>query len=231
MMSLGAHGFPIGRGVVISCQAPEISPLRDPYVMKMMAVAAERAGAVGIRAEGARDIAAILGAVTLPLIGIRKKRYPGSDVYITACRQDVDLVAAAGAKIIALDATGRTRPFGETFEQVVTHAKDCGLAVMADLSCYDDAARAVDVGADAIGTTLVPVSADDVRAGGPNLLIIRRLAETYLTVPLIAEGRYAIAQDVVSALEFGASTVVIGRAVTDTHALACDFVAVAASVR
>src|SRR6218665_1373166 len=123
MMSLGAHGFPIGRGVVISCQAPEISPLRDPYVMKMMAVAAERAAAVGIRAEGARDIAAILGAVTLPRMGIRKKRYPGSDVYITACRQDGDLVAAAGAKIIALAATGRTSPFGETFEQVVTHTK------------------------------------------------------------------------------------------------------------
>ena len=46
-------------GIVVSCQAREGSPLRDPYVMSAMAAAAVEAGARGIRANGATDIAAI----------------------------------------------------------------------------------------------------------------------------------------------------------------------------
>lgn len=215
------------RGIVISCQAPEESPLRDPYVMATMARAAEQAGAVGIRAEGAEDIAAIAADVTLPIIGIRKKRYPGSDVYITATRSDVDLVADAGARIIALDATGRDRPFGETLEQVMHHAKERGLVIMADLAASDDADRAVAAGADLLGTTLVPAGEEDVRPGGPNLAVLERIAKAHPGMPLVAEGRYATPEDITAALDLGATTVVVGRAVTDTLALAKDLVGAA----
>src|SRR5690606_34917067 len=39
-------------GIVVSCQAPEGSPLRQPSIMAAMAEAGVLAGAVGIRANG-----------------------------------------------------------------------------------------------------------------------------------------------------------------------------------
>ena len=215
------------RGVVISCQAPEGSPLRDPYVMAAMAQTAQLAGAVGIRAEGPEDIAAIARTVSIPIIGIRKKRYPDSDVYITATRADVDLVADAGATIIALDATGRDRPYGETLEEVMQHAKKRRLIIMADLAASEDAGRAVAAGADFLGTTLVSASKEDVRPGGPNLAVLERIAKACPGLPLVGEGRYAVPDDVRAALDLGATTVVVGRAVTDTLALAQDLVGAA----
>nr|WSY56251.1 putative N-acetylmannosamine-6-phosphate 2-epimerase [Streptomyces sp. NBC_00886] len=213
---------PSTSGVIISCQAPHGSPLRDSHVMARMALAAQKAGAIGIRAEGARDIEAIRAVCSIPVIGIRKHHYRGSDVYITATRADVDTVADTGAEIVALDATPRPRPGGETLQQVIAHAKQRGMQVMADLAAFEDAARAVEAGADFLGTTLVPESR--VRPGIPNISIIRRLAEAALHRPIIAEGRFATPAHVTAALQAGASAVVIGRAVTDAYALAADMV-------
>ena len=58
-------------GLIVSCQAPPGSPLRGPEHMTAMARAAAAGGAAGIRAEGPADIAAIRGAVDLPVIGLR----------------------------------------------------------------------------------------------------------------------------------------------------------------
>ena len=213
------------RGVAISCQAPEESPLRIPSIMAAMAVAAEKAGAVAIRAEGFDDIAAIIAACPLPVIGIRKHRYPDSDVYITATTADVDLVADAGATIVALDATSRPRPGGEALSDIVAHAHRRGLQVMADLSSADDAAGALDAGVDYLGTTLVGASDDDIRPGGPNISVIQRIATAHPDSIIVAEGRYATADDVRLAVEAGAVTVVVGKAVTDAYALTKDLVA------
>jgi N-acylglucosamine-6-phosphate 2-epimerase len=215
------------RGIFISCQAPEGSPLRDPYVMASLARAAEKAGAVGIRAEGVDDISRIVEAVRIPVIGIRKKQYEDSDVYITATRYEVDEIARAGAGIVALDATRRTRPGGESLEKVVAHAKALGLTVMADLSSAQDAAAALAAGVDVLGTTLVAASDEDVRPGGPNLAVIEKLATAFPERQIIAEGRFATPDDARNAFRAGASTVVVGKAVTDAYALTRDLVAVA----
>lgn len=214
----------IPQGIIISCQAPEGSPLRDPYIMAALARAAEKAGAVGIRAEGVGDISRIAESVSLPIIGIRKKVYPDSEVYITPTMADVDLISNAGAKIIALDATSRPRPGGETLAEVVSYAKSLGLIVMADLSSSDDAAGAVAAGVDVLGTTLVSVSDEDIRPGGPNLAVIEQLASAYPDRQIIAEGRFSTPADARAAFQAGASTVVIGKAVTDAYALTCDLV-------
>ena len=214
----------VPQGIIISCQAPEGSPLRDPYIMAALARAAEKAGAVGIRAEGVDDISRIAESVSLPIIGIRKKVYPDSEVYITPTKAEVDLISHAGAKIIALDATPRPRPGGETLAEVVSYAKSLGLAVMADLSSSDDAAGAVAAGVDILGTTLVPVSDEDIRPGGPNLAVIEQLANAYPDRQIIAEGRFSTPADAKAAFQAGASTVVIGKAVTDAYALTYDLV-------
>ncbi len=216
-------------GLVISCQASEGSPLRDPYIMVAMARAAEAAGAVGTRVEGAADIAAVIAATSIPVIGIRKQHRPGSDVYITATLDDVDLIADAGATIVALDATSRPRPFGQELAEIVAHAHARGLLVMGDLAAADDAPAAIDAGVDAIGTTLVPASAEDGRPGGPNLAVLERLCREYPQTPVVAEGRYASPADIIAAFRAGATTVVVGRAVTDAYALARDLVSAAQS--
>lgn len=73
--------------LIVSCRALENEPLHSPFIMSRMALAAAQGGAVGIRANSVVDIRAIKESVSLPVIGIIKRDYPGSDVFITATLQ------------------------------------------------------------------------------------------------------------------------------------------------
>ena len=53
----------------------------------------------------------------MPVIGIIKKDYDDSDVYITPTMDEVDALVEVGCEIIAVDATNRLRPNGITFEE------------------------------------------------------------------------------------------------------------------
>ena len=80
-----------------------------------MSAAPERAGAVGIRSNSARDVRQIKAAVDLPVIGLIKKEYPPFEPYITVTMDEVDTLVEAGADVIALDCTSRERPDGQGF--------------------------------------------------------------------------------------------------------------------
>ncbi len=67
-------------------------------------------GAVGIRANTTEDINEIKRIVDLPVIGIIKRDYDGSEVFITATEKEVEELLETQAEIIALDATSRKRP-------------------------------------------------------------------------------------------------------------------------
>ena len=67
-------------------------------------------GAVGIRANTVRDITQIKQVVDLPVIGIIKKDYPGTPMYITVTMKEVDELAACGVDILAVQGTGALRP-------------------------------------------------------------------------------------------------------------------------
>lgn len=77
----------IKNGLVASCQALENEPLHSPFIMSKMALAAHLGGAVGIRANSLQDIQAIKKEVTLPVVGIVKRDYPDSDIFITATKK------------------------------------------------------------------------------------------------------------------------------------------------
>ena len=108
-------------GLIVSCQALEHEPLytKEGGIMPLMAKAAAQSGAVGIRANTVRDITQIKEAVDLPVIGIIKKDYEGTPMYITVTMKEVDELVACGVDILAVQGTSALRPDGSTAAQFI----------------------------------------------------------------------------------------------------------------
>ena len=200
-------------GLIVSCQALPGEPLFGADIMARLAVAAERGGAVGIRANSPADIAAIRAASSLPLIGLSKVDMAGFDVYITPTLADAIAVGEAGADIIALDATARPHPEGTLASFIKRVQEATGKLVLADISTYDEARAAQDAGADFVSTTMSGYTPYSPQAEAPDLDLVRRLASA-LSLPVIAEGRIATPEQARAALDAGAWAVVVGGAIT-----------------
>lgn len=80
----------IYKKLIVSCQALPDEPLHSSFIMGRMAKAAKEGGACGIRANSREDIEEIKRNVELPIIGIVKKEYADSPVYITPTMREVD---------------------------------------------------------------------------------------------------------------------------------------------
>lgn len=205
-------------GLVVSCQAPEGSPLRDPYILGRIAAAAENAGAVAIRAEGLASIEAIRKEVSVPIIGLIK-RFNSSPIYITPDIDDVRNLVEAGADIVAVDATERLREGGVTSEDFLAEAVAAigSVPIMADVDSLPSAVIAAQAGAQLVGTTLSGYTVGEIPAH-PDIELVREIASV-LQLPIIAEGRYSSAEDVQRALDYGAYAVCIGTSLTDPWTL------------
>lgn len=203
-------------GLIVSCQARPDNPLHGPVFMRAMALAAEAGGAVGLRMNGPDDIRAAREAVRLPIIGIHKRRYKGSPVEITPTYEDAAAVAAAGAAMVAVDATDRPRPGGVSLVDLIARIHErLGLPVLADCAALADGLAAEQAGADAVATTLsgyvdpaVPPPED------PDLDLVEALARA-VRIPVIAEGRLRSPAQARAALDRGAYAVVVGTAITN----------------
>lgn len=217
-------------GVIVSCQAPEGSPLRQPSIMAAMAQAGALAGAVGIRANGPADVAAIRAVVDLPIVGIDKRPDIDPLVYITPSIESVAGLVDAGADLVAIDATLRPRNGGgapsaaELLAQI--HAAYPGLPVMADVSNVPEGVAAAAARADIVATTLSGYTGEAVPADGPDIELIAALVAAQ-DRPVVAEGRFATPEQVAAAFAAGAHAVVVGTAITDALALARRFVGAA----
>jgi N-acylglucosamine-6-phosphate 2-epimerase len=221
---------PIAKGaIVVSCQARPDNPLHGPVFMAAMARAAEQGGAGGIRANGPADIAAIRAVVGLPIIGILKRAGAGPDhVEITRSLADAAEVIAAGADIVALDATARPRD-GEPLESLIAAIRrDLRRPVMADVDTSSNGVRAAAIGADLIATTLSGYTANTraPRDAAPDFELISALAAAVM-VPVIAEGRLWTPEHVAEAFARGAHAVVIGTAITNPREITRRFVGAA----
>lgn len=209
--------------LIVSCQAPADSPLHDPYVIARLALTAQQCGAGGVRIDSPAHIAATRALCSVPLIGIHKQTHEGSSVYITPTCSAAAGVIEAGADIIAIDATLRHRPHGETIGDIVNVIRAHGRLVMADVATESQGLAAAELGVDLIATTLSGYTEDTVRHAGPDLMLVERLA-TATRLPVICEGRVRTAADVRQAFRAGAYAVVVGGAITGIDQLVRQFV-------
>jgi N-acylglucosamine-6-phosphate 2-epimerase len=202
-------------GLIVSCQALEQEPLHSPFIMGRMARAAKEGGAVGIRANGRNDILAIKDEVDLPVIGIVKREYSNSPVYITPTIKEVEEVVSSGADIVAIDATNRKRPDGTTIKDVIELIKReyPDVLIMADVSTYEEGWNAEKFGADIVSTTLSGYTDNSPISLSPDFALVNSLSKI-LQIPIMAEGRISTPEDALKCLQMGAWAVVVGSAIT-----------------
>ncbi|MGV8909849.1 MAG: N-acetylmannosamine-6-phosphate 2-epimerase [Propionicimonas sp.] len=211
-------------GLVVSCQALPGEPLFGPVFMTAMAATAARAGAVAVRVNGLADIEAVRSAkLGVPIIGLWKDGEQG--VYITPTLEHALAVAAAGADIVALDATARPRPDGLSLAETIAavHSRT-GALVMADVATCEEGRAAAEAGADLVGTTLSGYTENTIDRRGADLDLVQHLAAA-LDIPVFAEGRIGTPDQAAEALRRGAWAVVVGGAITRPGAITSGFVA------
>jgi N-acylglucosamine-6-phosphate 2-epimerase len=210
-------------GLVVSVQAPRGSALDDPRVIAAMARAAQDAGAVGLRIEGEANLRAVLRRVEIPVIGLLKLAPAVDRPYLTATLAAVRAVLAAGAPIVAFDATSRPRSDGSSPEEAITAIHEGGALAWADCAVGADGIRAVAAGAEIVATTLCGYTAETASTALPAFGLVRELAQTGAFT--VCEGGVRTPAHVREAFAAGARAVVVGTAITGLEKLVGEFAA------
>jgi putative N-acetylmannosamine-6-phosphate epimerase len=201
-------------GVIVSCQPVPHGPTDSVPFVVGFALAARDGGARGLRIESAGNVAAVVQACDLPVIGLIKRDFAEYPVRITALLEDVYALADAGAAIIAVDATERRRPVAVAELIAAIHAR--GRVAMADCADVGEMRAALAAGADIIATTMSGYTGGPVPAL-PDLELVR--AGAALGGPVFAEGRYNTPALAAAAIAAGAHSVVVGTAITRPEAI------------
>ncbi len=212
--------------LIVSCQALENEPLHSDFIMGRMALAAKMGGACGIRANTVVDIKEIQKQVDLPIIGIIKKDYDDSEIYITPTMDEVDALVEAGVDIIALDATSRLRPGKKSLKEFFgeVRAKYPDKLFMADCSTEEEAIFADELGFDFIGTTMVGYTkeSEGLRIEENDFEILRNILAK-VKHKVIAEGNINTPEKCRRVIELGAFSVVVGSIITRPQLITKEF--------
>ena len=194
-------------------------------VMPLMAKAAAQSGAVGIRANTVRDITQIKEAVDLPVIGIIKKDYEGTPMYITVTMKEVDELVACGVDILAVQGTSALRPDGSTAPQFIAAIKEKypDQLVMADCATLEEGIACAGAGADFVGTTMRGYTPETKGIDDIDFDFIHELSEK-CPAKIIAEGHIHYPEQAKKALEAGAFALVVGGAITRPAEITARFV-------
>lgn len=213
--------------LIVSCQALPQEPLHSSYIMGRMAVAAREGGAAGIRANTKEDIAEIKKNVDLPIIGIVKRNYPDSGIYITPTMKEIGELMEVKPDIIALDATDALRPGGQTLEEFYEEIRETypEQPLMADCSTVEEALHADELGFDFIGTTLVGYTKQSahLRIEQNDFEIIRKILKK-ASHEVIAEGNINTPEKLRRVMDLGVYSVVVGSAITRPQLITKAFV-------
>lgn len=214
-------------GLIVSCQVQHDDPCYSEDFVLKMAQSAQWAGAVGIRANSPEQIKLIKENVDLPMIGLYKIWHDDTDVFITPTLDAAKQVWEAGAEIIALDCTNQIthegRPAYELLPIVKKEIPDA--LIFADVSNYEEAKRAVEMGADIVGPTLYGYTEETKNITQPDLREFARMCRDFGDkVFMIMEGHIYTPEDAIKCLYLGADAVVVGSAITRPHLIAKRFV-------
>ena len=196
--------------LIASCQPVVRGPMDRPEIVAAMALAALDGGAAGLRIEGLRNVEVVRAATQAPIIGLVKRDLDDSPVRITPFQRDVAAVIAAGADIVAVDATLRSRP--EPVAALLEAIRSGGALAMADCATREDGEAAEAAGFDLIGTTMSGYTGAGAAPDGPDLALVEALRD--LGRPVVAEGRYHRPEQAAAAIRAGAFAVVVGSALT-----------------
>ncbi|HSY68680.1 MAG TPA: N-acetylmannosamine-6-phosphate 2-epimerase [Edaphobacter sp.] len=210
--------------LIVSCQASEGDPLDDLDTLTRIATSVLRGGAGGLRAEGVAHIAAFRAITQLPIIGIIKTYDANGDVYITPDFRSAKAISDAGADIIALDCTARRLTAAEPWPELVSriHA-ELNRSVLADIATLKDALAAERAGADAVATTLYGYTAETANQRNVSWALVRSIVAR-LTIPVLVEGHITDPQEARTALDLGATAVVVGSAITRPETITARFI-------
>lgn len=200
-------------GIVVSCIPEAGDATYDSHFIATMAYAARAGGAKAIRANGPEDISAIKAKIDLPVIGYFKASIPGFSVSITPTISHAEMVAAAGADIIELDASQLPHPEGMMVEELIRQVKRrTGKPVIADVSTQMEGILAANMGADAVMTVLAGYTNYSMAELSPDFNLIGTLSKR-LHIPLLAHGRVLTPEHARKAMNMGAFAVVVGGAI------------------
>lgn len=213
--------------VVISCQALPNEPLyvEEKSIMYLMARAAKMAGSPAIRTNSVRDVIAIKKETGLPVIGLIKREYEGSEVYITPTMKEVDELVDAKSDVIALDCTFSKRLNDESINDFIKSIKEKypDVILMADISTYEEGINAYKCGVDMVGTTMNGYTPQSIKENINNLELVKKLTKE-ISIPVIAEGKVHYPHQVREMLDAGAYSVVVGGAITRPLEIAQRFI-------
>ena len=207
--------------LIVSCQALPHEPLHSSFIMGRMAKAAAEGGALGIRANTKEDIAEIKKNVDLPVIGIVKRDYPDSKVYITPTMKEIDELME-----VKPDATICLRPGNVTIDEFYHQIREKypEQLLMADCSTVEEALHADELGFDFIGTTLVGYTehsqGDKIEAN--DFEIIRTILSK-AKHHVIAEGNINTPEKARRVVELGCYSVVVGSIITRPQLITKSF--------
>ncbi len=202
-----------GSPIIASVQASPGSPTADPAVLTRLAQASVGEGVRLLRLEGAATVRAVREATDAPCIGLVKRDYEGSQVYITPTLAEVDELLATTCEVVALDVTARVRPGGCDLQELVAKVHSAGRLALADCDTLETGRNAAKAGCDILSTTLSGYTPESPSVDGPDLALVRDLVG--LGLPVLAEGRYQEEWQIQAALCAGAVGVVVGGALND----------------
>ena len=192
--------------LIVSCQALPQEPLHSSFIMGRMARAAKEGGAAGIRANTKEDIKEIQEVTGLPIIGIVKRDYPDSAVYITPTMKEIEELMEVKPEIVAIDATGALRPGNVTLADFFHQIKEKypEQKLMADCSTIEEALFADELGFDFIGTTMVGYTPQSkgLKIEENDFEILRTILKK-VKHPVIAEGNVNSPEKAKRVIELG----------------------------
>lgn len=132
----------------------------------------------------------------------------------------------AGAEIIALDCTSQITHEGRpAYELLPIVKKEIPEAIIfADVSNYEEAVRAVEMGADIVGPTLYGYTEATKHIEQPDLREFARMCRDFKDKAyVIMEGHIYSPEDAMKCIFLGAHSVVVGSAITRPHLITKRF--------